>query len=284
MDERLVRELLAEQHPDLVHLPLRTVASGWDNVVFRLGDALAVRVPRRELAAHLVRHEQLALPQLAPRLPVPVPVPVRVGVPSARFRWHWSVVPWFEGRLLAEAGTPVGTAVEAAVAADLARFVRALHVPAPSEAPANPVRGVPLADRDAAMRERLSGGAISRAADIGAVWDAALRAPAWNGPPLWLHGDLHPANLLVRDGRLAAVLDFGDVTAGDPATDLATAWFTFDTAGRRAFRSAVDHDDATWLRARGWATCIGAALVTTEPDSVVHGIGVAALERVLQPD
>lgn len=285
IDAELVHGLLAEQHPDLAHLPLRLVASGWDNCIFRLGNALALRIPRRESAAHLVRHEQLALPVLPSRLPLSVPLPVRVGVPSARFGWHWSIVPWFQGRTVADSTMRA----DGAAAAGLAAFVTALHVPAPEDAPVNPVRGVALARRDAVMGERFSSGAVARSAEVRAVWRAALAAPRWSGPALWLHGDLHPANLLARAGRLTAVIDFGDVTAGDPATDLATAWLTFDASARTVFRAGagagIGVDDATWLRARGWAACIGAAMVvTTEPGSLSHRIGTAALEQVLLPE
>lgn len=278
VDAALVRRLLTEQHPDLADLPLRLVANGWDNLILRLGGDLVVRVPRREAAAHLVRHEQEALPRIAPALPVAVPVPVRIGLPSAAFLWHWSVLPWFEGVLAADAGVrdDVGVALE------LAGFLRALHVPAPADAPANPVRGVPLADRDGAVRGRLPSGLVPDAAALEAVWAGALDAEPWPGPPLWLHGDLHPANLLVREGRLAAVLDFGDVTAGDPATDLATAWLTFDPRARGAFRDALAPAAATWRRARGWAVVMATAMVVTaEPGSVIHRIGEAGLEQVL---
>jgi aminoglycoside phosphotransferase (APT) family kinase protein len=283
----LVHDLLAEQHPDLAGLPLRVVATGWDNVLLRLGDGLAVRVPRRRAAAVLVEHEQRWLPVLAPRLGVPVPVPVRVGRPSLRFGWSWSVVAWWPGRTAAS----VPPAARRAVAPALADLLVRLHTPAPVSAPHNPVRGVPLASRDPAVRERLASGSVPEPARVGRLWDAALATPPWTGPPLWLHGDLHPANLLLTaDGRLAAVLDFGDLTAGDPATDLATAWLTLDTAGRAAFRAHLLHadpsgpasDPATWARARGWALCLATAmLVHSDDDRTVARLGGEALAHVL---
>lgn len=270
-DADLVARLIAEQHPDLAG-PLRLVSDGWDNRIFRLGDGLAVRVPRREAAAHLIEHEQRVLAAVAARVAVPVPAPVRVGVPSATFPWAWSILPWLEG----VDGASVDADARAAVAEPLAAFVRAMHVPAPADAPVNAVRGVPLATRDATVRERLD--RLAGRLDTGPLadaWEDALAAPVWTGPALWLHGDLHPGNLLLRadaagtpDG-LAAVIDFGDVTAGDPATDLATAWLTFDAPARAAFRAGLgDHaDDATWRRARGWAVAMGSALAAHSDDN-----------------
>lgn len=272
VDAALARDLLCAQHPDLADLPLRTAAEGWDNVVLRLGGHLAVRLPRRRSAARLVQHEQAVLPGIAARVPVPVPAPVRVGLPSARFPFPWSVVPWFAGTTAAEGGGD-----ELALADALGAFVVALHIPA-VDPPANPVRGVPLADRAEAVADRLA--LLPDAAALRSVWQDALAAPPWSGPPLWLHGDLHPANLIVREGRLAAVVDFGDVTAGDPATDLATAWLSLRPAARARFRSAVPADDATWRRARGWALGMASALVVdgTRPTAAV---GRAALGEVL---
>ena len=283
----LVRGLLRAQHPDLAGLPLVPVTTGWDNVLLRLGDRLAVRVPRRASAAALVEHEQRWLPLLAPLLSVDVPVPVRTGRPSAVYPWPWSVVPWFAGRTAAT----VPPAGRDALAAPLADLVVRLHVPAHPEAPANPVRGVPLADRDPAVRGRLASGAVPHAARVAALWERALEVPPWPGPPLWLHGDLHPANLLLApDGGLGAVLDFGDLTAGDPATDLATAWLTFDAPGRARFRARVTAaatpgrgaDDATWDRARGWALVMATAMLAhSDDDPTIADVGRHALEQVL---
>lgn len=264
-DEDLVARLLAEQHPDLTGEP-RLVSDGWDNRLFRLGDALAVRIPRREAAAHLIEHEQAMLPAIAARVGVPVPAPVRVGVPSATFPWPWSVVRWFDG----VDGASLGADARAGLAEPLAGFVGQLAVPAP-DAPRNPVRGVPLADRHEVVRLRLRSLAGRReVADLEQAWRDALDAAPWAGPPLLLHGDLHPGNLLVdAQGGLAAVVDFGDVTSGDPATDLATAWLTFDGEGRESFRRALPSppDAATWRRARGWAVAMASALATASDDN-----------------
>ncbi|MHA7133148.1 aminoglycoside phosphotransferase family protein [Oerskovia turbata] len=288
----LVRALLEAQHPDLAGRPLEVVANGWDNVVLRLGDDLAVRVPRREAAAGLVLHEQEWLPGLAARLPVPVPAPVRVGLPSdgtagPAYPWSWSVVPWFDGL----SALAVDRALRRAFAPDLAAFVAALHVPAPPEAPVNPFRGVPLAVRDESVRERFTSGHVPDDGSLLDLWSRLVEVPAWDGPALWLHGDLHPANLVLAPGgrRLAAVVDFGDMTSGDPATDLATAWITFDAAGRRNFRDAVTArcgtDDTTWERARAWALVVGSALVAHSDDNPAFAdLGDQTLAQVLGDD
>lgn len=255
-----VDRLLADQHPSLCG-PLRRVAHGWDNDVFRLGDHLAVRLPRRESAAHLIEHEQRWLPELARRVPVPIPVPVAVGEPDELYPWRWSVVPWFAGRRALD----LAPHERDVFAVDLAGVLRALHDPAPPDAPHNPYRGVPTAERDGTVRERLT--------DVPAllgVWDAGLAAPGWVGPPLWLHGDLHPGNLVVDGTRLAALIDFGDLCAGDPASDLSVAWLAFTPAGRAAFRAALAdrYDDADWARARGWAAALAPIFLHAEDDGM----------------
>jgi aminoglycoside phosphotransferase (APT) family kinase protein len=275
VDEALVRRLLGNQHPDLAQLPLALVANGWDNVLYRLGDRLVVRMPRRLVAAELVEHEQRWLPEIARRVDVEVPAPVRVGRPSAEFPYPWTIAAWLEGDLASESEAP-------AFARDLARFVRELHTDAPTNAPLNPVRGVPLAARDAALRLRLDSELVPNTPELARVWQRALTAPTWDRPARWLHGDLHPANMLLRAGRLFAVLDFGDVCGGDPATDLATAWLSFDPAARADFRGALDYDDATWLRASGWALLLGTALVTSSADNpAMHRMGDRALTQLL---
>ncbi len=281
VDVALVRALLHDQHPDLAGLPLEVVASGWDNVLVRAGTELAVRLPRRAAAAELVEHEQRWLGGIAARVAdvVPVPAPLRTGRPALDYPWAWSVVPWLPGR-------PAGDRAQGErVATDLAAFVTRLHVPAPADAPVNPVRAVPLATRTAAVTARLATEPVPRAEELAAVWRTAVAAPVHTGPAVWVHGDLHPFNLLVTptalgDARLAAVVDFGDVTAGDPAVDLATRWLTLDRAGRRAFTAAVAADDATWHRARGWAASIASALATTDDDAF-RTVAARAIDAVL---
>ena len=271
IDEPLVHALLAEQHPDLAALPLVRAAHGWDNVTFRLGDDLAVRLPARAVAAPLVVHEQRWLPELAPLLPVAVPAPVRTGRPGAGFPWAWSVVPWLPGTPSDEL-TPGD---RDAFADELAAALAALHRPAPADPPVNPFRGVPMAARHEVVSQRLAAHPTLRAA-----WHAGLVASAWDRAPVWLHGDPHPANLLTDRGHLTALLDFGDVTAGDPASDLGTTWATFTSAGRARFWAAYavasscsdDELAALRTRARGWA----AALVPAYVAHPVEHPGLAA--------
>jgi aminoglycoside phosphotransferase (APT) family kinase protein len=272
IDEALVERLLRAQHPDLAGQSLRFVANGWDNAIYRLGNDYAVRLPRRALAAGLVEKEQRWMPEFAERLTVPVPAPVRVGAPSAEFPWHWSITPWLDGELagLDSSGRLVG---------DLSRFIRELHVPAPPDAPPNPVRGVPLGNRNTVVLERLRTEPIPRREEIVELWSATVAIEPWSGPPMWLHGDLHPANILTRSGRLAAVIDFGDLTAGDPATDLAVAWLLFDRAKRAQFRATLDYDEPTWRRAIGWAIIFGS--LATGGDTTFRRFGEHALREVL---
>ncbi len=249
--EALARSLLLDQHADLADLPLRLLANGWDNVIFRLGDELTVRLPRRQLAAELIDHEQRWLPDLAERLPIPIPAPVRAGRPALGYPWRWSVCPWFEGdeAVHAELADPVREAER------LGRFVAALHVPAPPDAPVNPVRSHPidvLSERVALNVGTLGPGVDTEA--VRALWADLIHTPPWDGPPMWAHGDLHAGNVLVEDGSISAVIDFGDITAGDPAVDLAVAWMLFDGDARAVFReTAGAGDDAVWRRGRAWA-------------------------------
>jgi aminoglycoside phosphotransferase (APT) family kinase protein len=181
----------------------------------------------------------------------------------------------------------VPVAERAALARPLADFYRALHSPAPAEAPHNPVRGVPLRTRDAAVRRRVERGLVPDGERALALWDRLVSTPAWTGPPLWLHGDPHAGNLVVSDdGSLAAVVDFGDLTSGDPATDLATAWLVLDAAGRERFRAALADrypiGDPVWARARGWALTMATSMLESAPESAwVHAMGLEACARVL---
>ncbi|MFC4911875.1 aminoglycoside phosphotransferase family protein [Actinomadura gamaensis] len=276
----LVRRLLDEQHPDLANLPVEVLASGWDNLVCRLGPEFLVRLPRRAVAAELVAHEQQWLPQLADRLPLPVPAPVRVGRPTAQYPWSWSVVPFLPGRI-ATRSEPDDLW---SAAATLGTFLDALHTPAPSQAPVNPFRGIPLAGRAEGVLKALAHVAPADRAAALRVWKTAVATPAWDGPPVWLHGDLHPANILVHRGRISAVIDFGDLTRGDPATDLSVAWMLFTAQQRIALRQAYGHaDDATWERARGWALALSLVFLTRSADNpLMRGIGERTFRAVLE--
>jgi aminoglycoside phosphotransferase (APT) family kinase protein len=284
IDRSLVTALLQEQHTDLAHLPLTEIGEGWDNKLFRLGDDLVVRVPRRAASAALVEQEQRWLPRLSPMLPLPVPVPLRVGRPGCGFRWSWSVAPWFPGQsALITPAEDLATA-----AASLGRFLRALHQPAPGDAPTNPWRGVPLVVRDGTVQKHLQqlDGLVDRGAVLD-LWGRVLGTPPWSGPPLWIHGDLHPGNLLVSEGRLSAVIDFGDLTAGDPATDLSAFWMLLPPSALRTFlTSARDEfdrlDPHTLMRARGWALALGLAyLADARDETAMSELGRATIDSAL---
>jgi aminoglycoside phosphotransferase (APT) family kinase protein len=260
------------------------VAEGWDNVLFRLGPELAVRVPRRAASAPLIEHEQRWLPQLSRRLPLPVPVPVRVGVPGRILRWSWSIVRWLPGQTLLHAHAVSPDPV--ATGAVLERLFRGLHQPAPVDAPRNPWRGVPLEARTTALHTHLQqlDGVVDRTAVL-RLWDRALSAPVWPGPPLWLHGDLHPGNLLVSDGRLSGVIDFGDLTSGDPATDLSLLWMLPRPIRARFEAWAGDEPDALGMRARGWALALGLAyLVRSRDDAALAALGQRTINAALDEE
>ncbi len=281
----LVRRLVAAQHPDLASLPVTTLANGWDNVICLLGDEFLVRLPRRQVAVRPIINEQRWLPELRRVLPLPVPAPVRIGRPGSGYPWPWSIVPFLPGRV-ASRQPPVDPREAAAC---LARFLAALHAPAAADAPMNPYRGVPLADRAAALTENLS--AVGDLVDGGSVrraWRAALAAPPWHGPPVWLHGDLHPANILVHQGRISGVIDFGDITAGDPAADLSVAWMLLpaDCHGlfQSAYRTAVRHGPGAglWTRARGWAMVLSLVFIAHSADNPeLFDIGRRTMDAVL---
>ena len=258
----LVRTLLAEQLPSLADLPLaRLAGQGSSNALFRLGDALLVRLPRQPGGSEGITKEARWGPVVGDALPLAVPDVVFVGEPGNGYPEQWSVVRWLDG------GVPVPPAP---LAQELAVLVLALHgLPVPAEALADPTlrsyRGNPLHGRDADTRADLLACRQIQGLDVDldgvlAVWDRAMGLPASPASQRWLHGDLFAENLLVHGGRLSALLDLGGLAVGDPTVDLAVAWDLLDASGRAAFRLAVDADDDTWLRARGWAVCM--ALMT----------------------
>ncbi|WP_372696799.1 aminoglycoside phosphotransferase family protein [Arthrobacter sp. JSM 101049] len=275
--DALVHALLADQHTDLAGRRLARAANGWDNIVYRLGDDLAVRLPRRASAHQLLLNELRWLPFLAPRLPLPIPAAIRRGRPGSGYPYHWAVVPWFEG----ESAARRSARDRDGYAASLGRFLRLLHVPAPADAPHNRVRGIALATRGEAFAERLHATAPPLEGPWREIFEAGARARLHRGPRVWLHGDPHPHNLVVAPGagpaQLVAVADFGDLTAGDPASDLAAAWLHFTAAGRQVFRAELRYDDDTWLRARGWAVHYGLLMASMPPEDPLHPVGIHAL-------
>jgi aminoglycoside phosphotransferase (APT) family kinase protein len=252
-DATLVRRLLAEQFPDWADLPIESVEPrGTDNALYRLGDDLVARLPSRGRTVQTLVKEREWLPRLAPHMPLEVPIPLAVGAPAEGYPWTWSIYRWLEG----ENATDSRIADLGEAATDLARFLRALQRidasggPPPGEH--NFDRGAPLETRDEQVRSAIV--ALRQGIDVDAatgVWEQALRAPEWDRPPVWVHGDLDARNLLVKEGRLRAVVDFGCLGVGDPAYDVGIAWKILSAETRDLFRSALAVDDATWTRARG---------------------------------
>jgi aminoglycoside phosphotransferase (APT) family kinase protein len=261
IDATLVYSLLEEQHPDLMHLPIHLVDAGWDNAMFRLGDRLCVRLPRRKLAATLIENEQTWLPLLADRLPLPVPTPYRLGKPARRYPWRWSVQPWLTG-VTADQQEPHANQAQL-----FASFLRSLHIPAPDNAPKNTVRGVPLIQRAEAIEERMERLKTKTnliTSKIMNTWNQALNAPI-DVRATWIHGDLHARNVLVENGAIAGIIDWGDITSGDLATDLASAWMLFGESKTRqqVLAEYANVSEATLQRAKGWAIVFGVLLLDT---------------------
>ncbi|MFF4759413.1 aminoglycoside phosphotransferase family protein [Streptomyces sp. NPDC001292] len=252
-DDSLVRRLIAAQFPRWTGLSVRRIGSaGTSNVMYRLGQDMVVRLPRTAGAAEDVEKEHTWLPRLAPSLPLTVPVPLGKGAAAEGFPWPWSVYRWIDGEIPA-----VGAVAEPRrLATDLARFVTALHRIDPADGPPS-YRSEPLAARDAATRAAIA--AVHGAVDphaAEAVWEEALRVPEPTGPPVWIHADLQPGNMLLARNRLCAVIDFGCLGLGDPAVDLLAAWYVVPDTARPLFRAALMVDDAAWARGRGWALSV----------------------------
>jgi aminoglycoside phosphotransferase (APT) family kinase protein len=252
-DTDLVRRLLRAQFPQWADLPVRRLSSGGTvNAIYRLGTELTVRLPLTAGGAGALGLEARWLPKLAPLLPVPIPTIMGTGLPADGYPWTWAVHRWVPGDVLVEGQV----AEPEQLARDLAAFVTALHkVDLDGGPPAH--RGRPLAPADVETRaaiEQLRHTDEPFDADAAlAAWETALAAPAWSGPPCWIHSDLMPSNLLAADDRLAAVIDFGTVGVGDPGVDLIPAWNLLPAAARQIFRDGIDVDDDTWARSRGWA-------------------------------
>jgi aminoglycoside phosphotransferase (APT) family kinase protein len=249
----LVAQLVALQFPEWADLAVsRVELDGWDNTTFRLGTTMSVRLPSGEMYVAQVEKEQRWLPILRNQLPLPIAEPLGLGAPALGYPHPWSIYRWIDGETARDATVNDLTQF----AHDLAGFLSALHRcdtndgPRPSQAH---TRGGPITVWDGMTRD-----AIERLGveidGVGATeaWDAAF-ATKWAGPPVWVHGDIAGTNLLVRDGRLSAVIDWGCCAIGDPACDTAIAWTFFEGESRDAFMSELALDDATWARGRGWA-------------------------------
>jgi aminoglycoside phosphotransferase (APT) family kinase protein len=280
IDAGLVRKLVASQFPELAGLPVTEFAStGTVNAIYRLGDGLYARLPRLQRYARALERERQWLPKLAAGLTLQVPAPVALGQPTDTYPLTWAVYRWVDGRPYADELV----ADERQAALDLARFVAELRrVPPAAGAP--PAGRKPLAELDAGTRTSITraAGVIDAPAAL-AAWESALRAPAWDGRPVWIHSDLLRPNLLVAGGRLRAVIDFGGAGLGDPATDVIPAWAVFGPAGRAAFRAALGVDDGTWNRARGIALHQAAALIPyyAVSNPAFAALGQRTVEQIL---
>jgi aminoglycoside phosphotransferase (APT) family kinase protein len=266
MDQARVGRLIAKQFPEWADLPITEIrADGTDNHIYRLGDDMVVRLPRLPRAVEMMSKEQHWLPRLAPLLPLTIPVPLGQGTPDDEFPYPWSVYHWLDGQNLVQADVDLTDA-----AVQLGRFIAALqHIDTtsgPTSSRATPVN--PADDAQVRFRIQLLGTEGLLDADLAtAVWETALAAPSWPGPPVWIHGDLSPANLLARHRRLIGVIDFGLLGLGDPACDMLPAWALLTAETRELFRTEVHLDDATWARGRGWALSAGLGAVHVYRDS-----------------
>jgi aminoglycoside phosphotransferase (APT) family kinase protein len=261
VDPSVARGLIARQFPRWAHLPVRPVAAnGWDNQTFQLGDRMLIRLPTAREYALAVDKEHRWLPTFAPQVPLPIPVPLAMGRPDEGFAFRWSVYEWIEGD--AAGIDTIGDMTE--FADSLAGFLVALRGVDPTGGPGpgvhNWFRGGPLRVYDSQTRRAIEVlGSHVRRDTVTEIWQSALRAPS-DGRPVWFHGDVAVGNLLVRDGALAAVIDFGSCGVGDPACDLVIAWTLLSGGSREAFRARIDVDPGTWIRGRGWA--LWKALIT----------------------
>ena len=250
----VVAGLVAEQFPRWADLSVVPVAlDGWDNTTFRLGDTLSVRLPSGNAYVAQIEKEHLWLPILARHLPLRIPEPVAMGQPSRGFPRPWSIYQWIDG----DPASVDRIANMTGFAVDLANFLAALYAIDASDGPTagqhNFFRGGPVDTYDAQTRESIA--RLSHDIDHDAateVWEAAL-ASSWDRAPVLVHGDVAESNLLVAEGQLRAVIDFGCAAVGDPACDLVMAWTFFTEESSERFRSSLALDDETWARGRGWA-------------------------------
>jgi aminoglycoside phosphotransferase (APT) family kinase protein len=250
----LVRQLIATQFPEWADLPIKPVEySGWDNRTFHLGEHMTVRLPSSADYSKQVEMEQYWLPKLAPKLPLPIPTPLAMGKSSEEYPWHWSIYNWLDGNTASI--DRINNLGQFATA--LAEFLVALqHCDAtggPIAGAHNFYRGGNLTIYDAETRQAIA--ILGDKIDVDTVtelWNEAL-VSTWTSPPVWVHGDIAIGNLLVKNGQLSAIIDFGQLCIGDPACDLVIAWTFFDEESRDIFRTAIPLDSATWARSRGWA-------------------------------
>lgn len=258
IDVALVRSLLAAQFPEWGDLELQAVQSaGTDNAIYRLGDDKAVRLPQRPSATEQVVKEYRWLPRLSPQLPLRTPTPLAIGSPAESYPFQWTICEWVEG----SEATADRVTDKQQFAFDLADFIKALQridtTGGPSPGDHNFWRGVALSMLDEDVRNAIQSLRSTLDVDlVSEVWESALDTEVWKEPPVWIHGDLYDGNLLVKNGRLCGVIDFGGLAVGDPACELIVSWSLFDSETRAAFKAALCIDDATWNRGRGWALAV----------------------------
>lgn len=280
IDASLVKQLLKTQFPHWADFPIQRVKSaGTDNALYRLGADMVVRLPRIHWAIDQINKESQWLPKLAPHLPFAVPTPIAIGTSDETYPWAWGIYKWIEG----ESATRENIEDLSVVAKELASFINALQKIDVTNGPAaleNDLRGAPLSTRDEDTREAIISMKDMIDTEIALkIWDASLQAPEWDKPPVWFHGDLLPGNILIKDGHLKAVIDFGGLGVGDPACDLLSAWGLFSGESREVFREALGVDDATWLRGRGHA--LSQAVIFIPYYLHTNPVGVAYMKHVL---
>lgn len=280
IDIHVVERLITAQFPQFAELPIRPVRStGTVNTIYRLGDHLYARLPRLQPWAAELEKEWKWLPRLARHVSLTIPEPVALGEPASEFPLPWAIYRWIDGAPYSDASVKD----EREVAAALAQFVMELRSVEPdSDAPRGGRR--PLRELDAPTREAIEAARDLIDGDAALeAWARALEAPAWDGNPVWIHADLLRPNLLLRDGRLAAVIDFGSAGVGDPAADVIAAWSVFSRAGRATYRRALGVDDGVWQRARGYALHQAALIIPyyrkTNPEFVA--LAKRTVEEVL---
>lgn len=272
VDADLVSRLLAQQHPQLAGLPVSFLNNGWDNFMFRLGEDLLVRLPRRQMGAELMQKELRYVPEIAPRLPLPVSVPLYAGEPGCGYPWHWSITPWIPGTS-ADKTPPTRQSLSL-----WTQFLQGLHTEAPIEGPRNSYRGVPLATRDEAFMERLQhlrDRKLAPYAEIYSLWQQGLDAdPAFI--PCWLHGDLHPLNIVCDQGKIVGVIDWGDLCIGDVATDLASYYQLFShTLANDFLRHHYGASPAQIARARASAVFFAVVFLDSGVDESPQQVAIA---------
>ena len=279
--DELVQKLIASQFPEWAHLPIKPVKrSGWDNRTFHLGKTMLVRLPSAQCYAAKVEKEQFWLPKLAPHLPLPIPTALAMGKPNEDYPFNWSVYAWIPGQ---QASKQTIFSIFT-FAKDLAHFLKTLQkidtTGGPIAGAHNFYRGGNLAVYDEQTQQALT--LLKNRTDITIfekTWNKALRS-TWQNPPVWVHGDIAPGNLLVKDGKLCAVIDFGGLSIGDPACDYAIAWTFLSPQARDIFKEALQVDEATWARARGWALWKALIIYAELPGTDARQIKTS--EKILQ--